>query len=327
MRAVSADVVEGADLPVRPLHDEAAAAEELESQVVAGFLQLAHVADDLPTGQKQALLLQLVKLLARIDPGRQRQANRRVGGDLRRRRAAARGCRRLDARREPGKDAAEIGAALAARSFAVEVVALEKDPLPLLVDEAHQALGHGLGIRPQSVAARGDKALAEVYDHPAPGRIALAADALVVAASLGLGEERIPDGDLVGVAQGPAEARVDDAEERAQVVVARLLHHARHGAGEFLGHLAERREQQRFLAAEMEVDRSGGVSRGARNLGGGQLRKAVLRNRGDGRLDEVQLGAGWTKLGALLEVRCHESSPSAALHILSRQEPIHSMTV
>ncbi len=197
VRAMGADVVEGADDAVLAAHDEAAAAEELECPVVAGLRQLALVADDLPGRQEQLLAFELVELLAVVDPGRQGQLDRGVGRDRRFRRFLARGRGGFDTRRQPGKHAAQVGAALAARSLAVEGLALEEDALPLLVDQAHQAVGDGFGIRPgRTIAARGDELLAEVYDHPAPGGITVAANALVIAARLALGQEGVPDGDL-----------------------------------------------------------------------------------------------------------------------------------
>ncbi len=240
-----------------------------------------------------------------VDPAGQRQLDRGIECGRRLERLQAHGSRRFDARREPGEDAAKVGAALPAGSLAVEAVTLEEDALPLLVDETHEPIGHGLGVRPGSVAARGDEPLAEVYDHPAPGRVALAADALVVAARLALGEEGVPDGDLVRIRQSPAQARIDDAEQRAQVVLARLLDHACHDARELLRNLAQGREQERLLAAEVEVDGSGRMPGGARDFRGGQLRQAVLRDRRDRRLDQVELGPARPNVGAGFKIRSH----------------------
>ena len=88
------------------------------------------------------------------------------------------------------------------------------------------------------------------------------------------------------------------AEQRAQGVVARLRQHGRHGLGELLRDLAQRGEQQRFLAAEMEIDRRGRVPRHAGDLGRREVGQAVARDRGDGRLDQVEPGAGGTQFGA-----------------------------
>ncbi len=215
--------------------------------------------------------LELVKFLAVIGPGRQREANRRIDRGHGLRRALARGCCRFDPWREPRENAAEIGAALAPRSLAVEIVALEQDALPLLVDEAHESVRDCLGIGPHAVAAHGNSPLAEVYNHPAPGRVAVAADALVVGARIGLGQKCIPDRDLVRIAEAAAEARVDDAEERAEIIVARLFEHGRHDFSEFLRHFAKRREQERFLTAEMEINRGRRVSGGARDFRGSEF--------------------------------------------------------
>ena len=308
VRAVGADIVECADLAVGAAHDESAATEELEADVVASLGQLALVAHHLPGRHEDVFALEFVKLRAVIDPGGERQLDRRIDGRRRRRRLGACGRGRFDARRDPGKHAAEIRATLPSRSLAVEAVALEQDSLPLLVNEAHEPLRDRLRVRPgRGVAARRDELLAEVYDHPAPRRIALPADALVVAAGLALGEKRIPDRDLVRIGQCAAEARIHDAEERTQVVVARVFEDARHRAGKLFRHLAQRREQERFLAAEVEVDRGRRVPGDARDLRGGQLRQAVLRNRGNRRLDQVEFGAAGADVGAGFEIRGHVS--------------------
>ena len=154
VRAVGAHIMEGADLAVGPAHDEAAAAEELEGDIVARLGQLALVADDLPVRQKQVLALQLVELIAVVGPGRERQLDCGIAGDRGLRLLQARGRSGLDARREPGEHAAEVRAALPARGLAVEAIALEQDPLPLLVDESHETLGDRLGIRPGRGVAR-----------------------------------------------------------------------------------------------------------------------------------------------------------------------------
>jgi hypothetical protein len=159
----------GANRTIGAAHDEASAAKELEAHVIAGLRKLALVANDLPGRQQQMLALELMELLAVIGPGGERPLQRGIHRRRRLRQLHARRRGRLDTRREPGEDAAEIGAALAARRLAIESVALEKNSLPLLVDEAHEALGDRVGIRPRAVAAGGDEPLAEVYDHPAPG--------------------------------------------------------------------------------------------------------------------------------------------------------------
>ena len=88
--------------------------------------------------------LELEELLVVIDPARQGMPQPRFGfgsGFCHRRGSGRRSCRRAlaDAVTEPGKDAGEIGAALAFAGFAIEFVALEQDVLPELVNQPDEA--------------------------------------------------------------------------------------------------------------------------------------------------------------------------------------------
>src|SRR5687768_13109228 len=109
-------------------HDEATLTEELERDVIPRLRKLADVADDLPRRQEQVFLFQLVEFFVVIDPGRQCVLQAWLGDGPQQRRS------RADAIGEPREHTAEIGAALPLRRLAVEIVAVEEDALPLLID-------------------------------------------------------------------------------------------------------------------------------------------------------------------------------------------------
>ena len=70
--AVPTDVVEGAERAVRVAHHEDALAGQVEAQIVAGFPELADVADDVPCAHEDRLDLEREELGVVVGPGRQR---------------------------------------------------------------------------------------------------------------------------------------------------------------------------------------------------------------------------------------------------------------
>src|SRR5262249_8089468 len=111
----------------------------------------------------------------------------------------------------------------------------EQNVLPELVDQARESERHGIRIGPAARTVRFDEALAQRSNRVAERLVALTADARIILASLRLGEERVPHGNFLRIAQPAAEARVDDRQQTAQSIVARIRQNTRDLFRKFFG--------------------------------------------------------------------------------------------
>src|SRR5690606_16211977 len=70
-RAVATEIVKGADISILAAHDDRALGEQVETQIVAGFRDVAEVADQLPRPHENRFAFEREELVVRVGPGGQ----------------------------------------------------------------------------------------------------------------------------------------------------------------------------------------------------------------------------------------------------------------